>query len=134
MAQNDERFINVRKLAALDMVFHGVRLILAEFVLSVLIGAAVGLFSLSDFLRNPGHPAFSAVLGVAALGIALNYLPLVFYAMSIIRQHSAQQEVAFELEHRDTAARKYTSQSLLLFVPFFVFALAVVQEMRKHQS
>ncbi len=133
MAQNDERFINVRKLAALDMVFHGVRLILAEFMLSVLIGAAVGLFSLSDFLRSVSHPAFSAILGVAALGIALNYLPLVFYAMSIMRQHSAQREVAFELEHRDTAARKYTSQSLLLFVPFFVFALAVDQERQKRR-
>ena len=41
---------------------------------------------------------------------------------------SAQQEVAFELEHKDRYAAKYTLQSALLLVPFAMFILAVYQE------
>jgi hypothetical protein len=35
-------FMNVRKLAALDIVFHGPRLILVEFAIGVLLPLAIG--------------------------------------------------------------------------------------------
>ena len=125
-----ETFINIRKLAALDMVFHGPRLILAEFALGVVGCAAGGVFSLSLFFRTTSHPLFAAILGFALSWIALNYVPLLFYAISIMRRKSAELEVAFELEHKGFYARKYTFQSALLFLPLVVPILAIVQEIQ----
>ena len=130
MAQQEENImksgsaINVRKLAALDIVFHGPWLILAEFVLAVVVCAALGIWS---FL-SPIHSPFVTFIGCYLQGVALNYVPLFLYAISIVRRKSAQQEVAFELEHKDRYAAKYTLQSALLLVPFAMFILAVYQE------
>ena len=93
-----ETFINIRKLAALDIVFHGPRLILAEFALGVGGCGAGAAFSLSFFFRTASHPLIAAILGCFALSwIALNYVPLLLYAISIVRHRSAELEVAFEL-------------------------------------
>lgn len=126
-----ERFISIRKLAALDIVFHGATLILLEFVLAVILCGFFGVFSLLVFLRNPGHPLFSAIVGIVLLWVALNYVPLLLYAISIVRRKSASSEVAFELEHKDLYARKYTLQSFFLLLPFAVLILALYQEIQK---
>jgi hypothetical protein len=126
-----ETFINIRKLAALDIVFHGPRKILAEFALAVGVCVILAIFSFSYFFRTPDHPLFAAILGLFFSWIALNYMPLLLYAIQIVRRKSAQQEVAFELEHKDTYARKYTIQSLLLLLPLIVPILAIVQEIQK---
>jgi hypothetical protein len=68
---------------------------------------------------------------VPLCGIALNYVPLLLYAISIVRRKSAQQEVAFELEHKEIYARKYTLQSLLLLLPLVVPILSLLQERQK---
>ena len=70
-------------------------------------------------------------MGCVLLWIAINYLPLLLYSISIIRRKSAQSEVAFELEHKDYYARKYTTHSLLLVLPLVVPVLAVVQEIKQ---
>ena len=136
MPQQDENavksktFINVRKLAALDIVFHGPRLILAEFALGMVLCAILGLWS---FL-NPIHSPFMNIIGCFFLWVALNYVPLLLYAISIVRRNSAHQEVAFELAHKDTYARKYTLQTaMLLLVPLVLPLLAVYQEVH-HRS
>ena len=127
-----ETFINIRKLAALDIVFHGPRLILAEFALGVVGCAAGGAFSLSFFFRTASHPLIAAILGCFALSwIALNYVPLLLYAIAIVKRKSAELEVAFELEHKDVYARKYTFQSALLLLPLVVPILAIAQEIQK---
>jgi len=127
-----ETFINVRKLAALDIVFHGSRLILIEFALGMVVCAALGLWSFS-FL-SPIHSTFMIIIGCFFLWVALNYLLLLLYAISIVRRKSAQQEVAFELAHKDTYARKYTLQTtMFLLVPLVLPLLAVYQEMH-HRS
>lgn len=126
-----ETFINIRKLAALDIVFHGSKLILAEFALGVVFCGVLGVFSLFAFFRNPSHPLFIVMLGVFLCWIALNYAPLLLYAISITRRKSAELEVAFELEHKDVYARKYTLQSALLVLPLVVPILALVQEVQK---
>src|SRR5437868_10689000 len=100
-AFKNESFINIRKLAALDIVLHGPKLILAEFALAVCFCGALGVFSLFAFFRNSGHPLFSAIVGCFLSWIALNYVPLLLYAISIVKHRSAQEEVAFELAHRD---------------------------------
>ena len=126
-----ETFINIRKLAALDIVFHGVKWILAEFAVGVFVSGFSGVFSLVTFFRNPEHPFAMVTLGFILTYIALNYLPLMLYAISITRRKSAEREVAFELEHKDIYARKYTSQSFLLVLPLIVPALAIYQEVQK---
>ena len=132
-AVKSETFINVRKLAALDIVFHGPRLILIEFALCMVVCAALGLWS----FFSPIHSPFMIVIGCFFMWVALNYVPLLLYAISIVRCKSAQQEVAFELAHKDTYARKYTLQTtMLLLVPLVLPLLAVYQEVhrRSHQG
>jgi len=126
------RVINVRKLAALDIVLHGPRFILIEFGLGVLGCAVLGLFSMHYGLFNgPDHSLFAILIGCFLLGIALNYVPLLLYAISIVRQKNAHQEVAYELEHKDTYAVKYTLQSTLLLVPLAIPMLTAYQELQK---
>ena len=130
-AIKQETFINIRKLAALDIVFHGSRLILAEFALGVLGSGGFGAFSLFAFFHNSDHPFPEAFMSCFLLWIAMNYVPLLLYAISIVRGKSAQLEVAFELEHKDFYARKYTTQSVLLVLPLVVPVLAIVQEVQR---
>jgi hypothetical protein len=127
---NTERWITIRKLAALDIVFHGPRLILAEFSLAVVLCIVLGMFSLVSFFRSTERPLFTALLSALLLSIALNYVPLLLYAIRIVRRNTAHQEVAFELEHQDASARKYAVQSVLLVLPLAVPILAISQEFR----
>jgi hypothetical protein len=130
--KNNYTVINVRKLAALDIVFHGPKFILIEFALGVIGCAALGLFSMYfGLFHGPNHSLFAVIIGCVLLWIALNYVPLLIYAISIVRYKSAQQEVAYELEHRDKYAGKYLRQSTLLLIPLAVPALAFYQEMQK---
>jgi hypothetical protein len=124
--------INIRKLAALDIAFHGPKFILIEFALGVFGCAALGLFSMYfGLFQGPSHSLFVVIMGCFLLWIALNYTPLLIYAISIARHNSAQQEVAYELEHKDKYAGKYMRQSTLLLIPLAVPALAVYQELQK---
>lgn len=126
------RVINVRKLAALDIALHGPTFILIEFGLGVVGCAALGLFSLYyGFFHGPDHSLFAIVLGRFFLLIALNYVPLFLYTISIVKQKSAHQEVAYELEHKDMYAVKYTLQSTLLLVPLAIPMLTAYQELQK---
>ena len=128
-----EMFINIRKLAALDIVFHGSRLIIAEFALGVTFCGALGIFNLFTFFHNPSHPPFTAILGFFLSWLAVNYIPLLLYAISIVRGKSAAREVAFELEHKDIYARKYSLQSLLLAFPLVIPLLALSQEIQRNR-
>ena len=130
-ASKEAAFINVRKLAALDIVFHSLTLILVEFGLAVGLGVLLAAFSLSSFIRSSAHPLFALILGLVFLGVALNYVPLLLYALRFAWRKNAEREVAFELAHKERYARKYQLQSLLLFIPFVVSILAVVQEWQR---
>jgi hypothetical protein len=133
--KNSYAVINIRKLAALDIAFHGSKFILIEFALGVIGCAALGLFSIYfGLLHGLDHSLFAVIIGCYLLLIALNYVPLLFYTISIVRHQSAHQEVAYELEHRDKFAGKYMSQSMLLLMPLAVPALAVYQELQKRSQ
>src|SRR5579884_2525950 len=95
-----ETFINVRKLAALDIVLHGAKLILAEFAVAVAFGAIIGPLNLFIFFRNPAHPLPVALSGFFFTWVAINYVPMLLYAISIARGKSAEREVTFELERK----------------------------------
>ncbi len=102
------RLISVRKLAALDIVFHGPKLILVEFAVGLGLTAALGLWFLYRGLApDPNHSLVIAVLGGGLLGIGLNYVPLLLYAIQIVRRRSAQADAALELAHPETFQKMY---------------------------
>jgi hypothetical protein len=132
-ANHDYTVINIRKLAALDIAFHGPTFILAEFAFGVFASAALGLWLMyTGFFAAHFNP-WSSLMGCYLLFAALNYVPLFLYAISIVRRRSAEEEVAFELAHKKRYARKYTLQSLLLLFPLVVPVLAIYQE-RQQQA
>lgn len=127
---NDPTIINIRKLAALDIVFHGPKFILVEMAFGVF-GAALG-FAIAAPGFFAGHFSLNQILVSSyVLFIALNYVPLLLHAISIARRKSAQEEVAFELAHKERYARKYTGQSFLVLLPLIVPILAIWQEWKK---
>jgi len=127
-----ERIINVRKLAALDIAFHGYRFILIEFGGGVLICLALGLWLTSiAFPLSQNTGPLRLVTGIYIISLAMNYTPLLIYAILIARRTSAQQEVAAELAERDRYARMYGVQQALLLVPLAIPILALVQEARR---
>jgi hypothetical protein len=71
------------------------------------------------------------IIGLVLSWIALNYVPLLLYAISFVKHKNAELEVAAELAHKERYARKYTMQSLLLVVPLAVPILAIIQEWQK---
>jgi hypothetical protein len=118
--------ISIRKLAALDIAFLGPKLILAEFGGGILLAAAIGLLTL-----RRSHSVWQILLGAYLLTLAVNYVPLLLYAITIVRHRSAQVEVAHEVTDRNRSFRRYRRQSLLLLVPFAVPILAIAQERQK---
>lgn len=127
-----DRFITIRKLVALDLVLHGAGLIIGEFTFAVVLCGALSILSLASFLRESVHPLFALALAGYLFGVGLNYVPLLLYALYMARHKSAQQEAAFELEHKNIFARKYSLQSLwLLLIPFASVVLATWQAVRK---
>jgi hypothetical protein len=120
-----ERFINIRKLAALDIVYRGERTIMLEFGFGVFFLFILGIvFLLFAHHRTP----FTTVVGIYLLFLGLYYIPLLAYSLSMSAKKSAQQEVAFELAHQDVYRRKYGIQQMLILVPLSIIVLVIVQE------
>jgi hypothetical protein len=134
--EHRDRLISVRKLAALDIVSHGLMRILVEFAVGLLLAGSLGLLFLSRGLApGPSHSLVIIFWGFVLFGIGLNYLPLLIYAITISRLRSAQEEVASELADPDAYRRMYTLQSaIFILVPFALFILAIVQEARWSRS
>ena len=115
--------MNVRKLVALDMVFHGQRLILLE------LGAGVGIPLLIGILMlTRGRFRWETVLGWYMLALSLNYVPLLVHAINLGTREKAAAEVQNELgAERDGAIRSYGVGALVLLLPLVVPVMAVVQ-------
>jgi hypothetical protein len=121
-------FINVRKLAALDLVFHGSRFVLIEFAGAVVLTGVLAALSLRSALWGPGHPVvWELVLGVLLASIGANYVPLLMNSVDLIRGGTAREEVALELEQAGQSQRRYETQQFLLAVPLAMVAIAIVQ-------
>lgn len=123
--EHETRFLDVRRLAAVDM--HGVkgttlrrRVIIAEFLLGAIGGIGLGLFLLLTADGTAG-----IVLGVCAVGIGANYVPLALHTLSLrdpadLRSELAGADIRGEL-------RRYTISQFWVFVPFLFVALALGQ-------
>lgn len=116
--------LNARKLAAIDLVFLGPKLIITEFVAGVFLSAALGIFIL---VRSHGSPAPIA-LGLYLISLGLNYVPMLIYAIVITRGKSARAELGSELENKRAAMADYRRQSLWLLVPLVVAFIALTQD------
>jgi hypothetical protein len=129
----DSGFINVQKLAALDMVLHGTKLILAECVFTVLIGCALGGFIVyvQLVLAGSARSPWLLLFGVYMILIGLNYVPLLLYAIGIARRGNARDVIARDLERKDAFVRKYSLRQLVLLLPLVIPILAITQELRK---
>lgn len=120
--------LDVRRLAALDL--HGWsgsrrrrRLIMFEFVLAVAVGLGLGVSALVA-AGNPGV----RVLGVAMVGIGLNYVALTVHALGLSRPGALDAELAgIDLGPQ---LKRYTLLALWLVVPFLVAVLALLQQRR----
>jgi len=115
-----KRPFHFRKLAAIDIVFLGYRLILAEYAFGVLFSLALGVFVL---LRR--HSAWQLALGLYLICLGINYVPMLAYTVSIGNKQNAQAELADELTNKRRAMSKYRRLSALLLVPLLVPFLAV---------
>lgn len=125
----------MRKLVAFDIALHGMPFILIEFSITVLGGVALGLFILLRTIVASGAVSvLGLVVGTYVLAIAVNYAPLLLYALAIRSRAGAREEVGAELDDREKRgwyARRYGTQQFLLVVPLFIPVLAIAQELRK---
>ncbi len=121
--------INLRKLAALDILFLGPRLIVAEFAFGVLFSVALGLFVLVR-----GHAFWQLLLGTYFICLGINYVPMLVYAVAVGNKANAREEMAGELDDPRKTMSKYRSQSLILVVPLLVPILVLTQEWRKSRD
>lgn len=125
--------LNVRKLAAVDLHFLGPKIILAEFGLGVAGLAVVGWFTLHAGMHRE-HGAWLIAWGLYMLGLGINYVPLLLYAIGIARRGIAQEGIADELGNRRAAACKYRRQSLFILIPLVVLVCAIMQELQRRRG
>lgn len=104
--------IDPRKLAAVDVAFLGSKIILTEFATGVLGPILLGILTL-----RKSHSTSGMIFGVYLLLIGVNYVPMLIHAISVVKNGTARDEIANELEDKQTLFRKYRKQSLYLLVP-----------------
>jgi len=118
----EQRF---RKLAAIDIVFLGFKLVVVEYAFGVLGSIALGVFVL---LRSHSKAQFAIGLYLICLGI--NYLPMFVYAASIASKQNARAELGDELFEERRAMSRYRRMSLLLLVPLILPVCAIIGSVR----
>lgn len=123
MQQLEGRLVNIRRLVALDIFLHGSRFILIEFGVGTPAIILVGLW-----LTLTGT---SVILGIYFFLTGVNYLPLLIYAILIVKKHSAESEVKNGLAQNPHYVRKYSLQQLVIFIPLAIVAVALIQETQK---
>ena len=120
-ARHQSMTINPRKLAAIDIVFLGSKLIIAEFASGVLLSAALG-----GFVLFRSHSLKQTAIGLYLISLGINYVPMLMYAVAISLAGRARAELGDELADRRQAMAKYRRQSLWLLIPFAIPIIAIV--------
>jgi len=113
-------FINIRKLAALDIALHGQLPITIEFIFGVFGIATIGILTLSGNL----------ILGVYLMFTAFNYVPILIYSFLIGK--NAKKEARVEMSNPKRYVPKYNFQQLIIFIPLAIVILSILQEFQKH--
>jgi hypothetical protein len=121
--------IDLRKLAAIDLVFLGYPLILTEYVFGVIFSLALGTFVL---LR--GHSGWQVLLGVYFVCLGINYIPMVVWTLSIRSRQNARQELGEELGDLNRAMTRFRRQSLALLLPLLPVFLVITARMDRSRA
>jgi hypothetical protein len=116
--------IDVRKLAAVDMVWLGTRVVVAEYALGIVLPLVLGVISIRVGLFGIVQVGWQTALGFYLVSIAANYIPLFIYAVLIAKGGSVKEEGQPELVH----AKRYGIQQVIILVPLLVVILALLQE------
>jgi hypothetical protein len=111
------------------MLIHGKRFIIGEFAIGVLLALVLGLITLRSYLTGSLQFLW-AILGIWLIGIAANYIPLFIYSVMIAKGGTVQEEGQPELAH----IKRYSVQQLILFIPFLVTVLTLVQESHQRRD
>jgi hypothetical protein len=120
--ENFRSMSNLRKLAAIDIVFLGYKFVIAEYAVGVFFSVALGVFVLYR-----GHSFWQIVLGIYLISLGINYIPMLAYTLSIANKEATQAELGSELSDKAAAMSKYRRQSLLLFIPLAAPILAILR-------
>ena len=110
-----KRRFDFRKLAAIDIVFLGYKLVFAEYGFGVPFSISLGIFVL---FRS--HSVWQVVLGAYLICLGINYVPMFVFAVSIGNKQNAFAELADELQEKHRTMSRYRRLSLLLLVPLSV--------------
>jgi xanthine/uracil/vitamin C permease (AzgA family) len=117
------RLFDVRRLVALDMGLHGPTFILIEFGLGVPVPMILGASLVSrGFLT----------LGVYLFTLGINYVPPLVYAVALRNDHSKVVNTKDPDVRR--LNRKYSTQQFLIFIPFFIVMLDIIQRRRRSRA
>ena len=116
------RFINFRKLVALDILLHGRLFIVVEFGLGT---AFLFVLGFQQVVVGLGGLYLSLAVGLYLVFTGVNYVPLLAYAIVISKNNSAEEEAESEVQNKS----EYNRQQFLVFVPVLVSLLAVKQEL-----
>lgn len=109
---------------ALYINLHGPRFIIVEFGVGTPAIITVGLLLMLD------SSAF--LFGFYILLTGIDYLPLLAYALVLVRSHTAEKEVSYGLSQDKHYNRKYSVQQLMIFLPTVILLVAIMQELKKH--
>jgi hypothetical protein len=118
--------IHPRRLAAVDVVYLGPRLTVVEFACGVIGPAAIGILTLHRWPSASG-----TLVGVYMLSMALNYVPMLWHAVDLVRHRSAKAAIADESGNLQVLFSRYRRQSLWLLVPLAAPIAAYVQRSRR---
>ena len=121
------RFVNIRKLVALDILLHGRPFILVEFSLGTALPLALGVQQILDGLSGF---FLSLVVGFYLALTGVDYLLLLVYAVIISRKDSAEDEAESELQNKS----KYNRQQFILLVPLLVLFIGLKQEFDRQRE
>ena len=121
------RFINIRKIVALDILLHGRPFILIEFGLGAPLIFGLGF---QQVVVGLAGSYVSLVIGFYLLLSGVNYLPLLVYAIIVSKKNSAQNEAESELQNKS----KYNRQQFLLVIPLLVLLIGVKQELDRRKE
>jgi hypothetical protein len=100
----------------------GPRIILPESALGVVGPTVLGVWTL---LRS--QSAGGVLFGAYLIALGVNYAPLLFHAIDIVRRGTTRAEIAAEPGDRQRLFQKYRRQSLWLLVSFVVVIVALKQ-------
>jgi len=122
-----DKIVNVRKLIALDISLNGWVPITAEMFFSLF-----GMMALVMLAR----PILNIYFSIYLMIVSLNFIPLLIYALIIGDRQNAKKEARVELskmkKYGPKSIQNYNLQQwLLVFIPFAMIILTILQEIQK---